>query len=334
MKILIATPLFPPDVGGPAHYAKELGAAFCALGHETRVVSFSSFLKFPTVVRHLLYFFRIFFFLKGMDAVVVLDTWSVALPAVCAAKLLRKKTLIRVGGDFLWESHVNRTKSAILLSEFYETSRQFSVKEKIIFRLTRFLLQSSNAVAFTTEWQRTIFIGAYGLSSEKTFVVENYYGTRREGENPKEKNFLWAGRSIFLKNVDLLRRAFEKAKGRAEGDISLHIVTGMEKEGLQKKIQSCYAVIVPSLSEVSPNLVLEAVIFGKPFIATRDTGLFEKLENAGGFFVDPRDEETMAEKIALLSREETYREMKEKARRFTFTHSYRDIALEYIALLS
>ncbi len=42
--------------------------------------------------------------------VVALDTYSVAFPAVLAAMLFRKKLVLRVGGDFLWEQYLERVK--------------------------------------------------------------------------------------------------------------------------------------------------------------------------------------------------------------------------------
>ena len=55
MKILIATPLYPPDLGGPGQYAHNLEQEFKKLGHEVRVAKFSEVKRWPSGLRHLLY---------------------------------------------------------------------------------------------------------------------------------------------------------------------------------------------------------------------------------------------------------------------------------------
>lgn len=46
MRILIATPLYPPDDGGPATYAKLIEAELPKYGIETKILSFSHFQVF------------------------------------------------------------------------------------------------------------------------------------------------------------------------------------------------------------------------------------------------------------------------------------------------
>ena len=45
LTIVIATPLYPPDVGGPATYAHELRERFIAAGHSVALVTFSDLLE-------------------------------------------------------------------------------------------------------------------------------------------------------------------------------------------------------------------------------------------------------------------------------------------------
>ena len=47
MKILIATGIYPPDIGGPAQYAFNLEQEWKKLGHEVRVIKFSDVRYLP-----------------------------------------------------------------------------------------------------------------------------------------------------------------------------------------------------------------------------------------------------------------------------------------------
>lgn len=175
MKILIATPLYPSEIGGPAQYAYNLEQEFKILGHEVHVAKFSAVRSWPNGLRHLLYFFSLLPKIQQADFILALDTWSVALPAVAAGRLLNRKLVIRTGGDFLWESYVERTGDLVLLRNFYQTTREkWSLKEKVIFYLTRWVLRCASVV-FSTDWQRQIWRGPYNLNLAQTVIIENYY---------------------------------------------------------------------------------------------------------------------------------------------------------------
>lgn len=327
MRILIATPLYPPDIGGPAKYAKELHEAFDAEGHAATIVAYGSLERaLPAGIRHLVYFFRLLPHVPRADAMLVLDTWSVGLPALAAAALFRKKLLVRIGGDILWESYVERTGEPVLLSEFYETPRELSFKERLM-RAGGRLLARHAALLFTTEWQRDIWMQPYELSAARTRVVENEYPEPQKGKTAKGKVFVAAGRDIALKNKKALHEALTLAK-QAHPDIRLD-ERALPPEKHQKRIAECYAVIVPSLSEVNSNTVIEGASAGKPFIMTADSGGRSRLAGAG-LYVDTRDPRAVAEAIDALLDPIVYAAYADATRRIR-PHSWKDIATEIIS---
>ncbi|MEK7659817.1 MAG: glycosyltransferase family 4 protein [Patescibacteria group bacterium] len=330
MRIFIATPLFPPDIGGPAQYAVNLEKEFSQLGHEVRVLSFSSVLYLPTGVRHIMYLLRASVALFRSDVCIILDTFSVALPTVLAGKLLRKKMIIRTGGDFLWESYVERTGDMALLLNFYagNTSR-WNLKERVVFRLTRWLLHAVNIVVFSTEWQRSIWLGPYALAQVKTAIIENFYGEKEHAGDFTSKTYIGGVRDLKWKNVAQLKKSFALAKQTCP-EITLDI-THASYEQFIEKMRTCYAVVLVSLGDISPNIILDAVRLGKPFILTRETGLYEILKDVG-VFVDPTSEKDIAEKIIWLSDGAHYREAQIKIHNFYKVHSWKKIAQEFLAL--
>ena len=96
-------------------------------------------------------------------------------------------------------------------------------------------------------------------------------------------------------------------------------------------MKEAYAIILPSLSEVSPNFILEAVSFNKPFIVTKETGLVESLKDIG-LFADPLSVGDIKSKIEFLLENHNYMERKKKIESFNFTHTYKEIAREIIEL--
>ncbi|MCC6290733.1 glycosyltransferase [Candidatus Nomurabacteria bacterium] len=180
MRIVIATGIYPPQIGGPAQYAKNLAEEFIKKGHRVKILTYRLEKHLPSGVRHFYFFAKLIFALWRVDFILALDTFSVGLPAVLAARLVGKKIMIRTGGDFLWEGYVERTGHLVLLREFYENVRGGSVrlnfKEKAIFGLTKWVIHKAQMIVFSTEWQRDIWSKPYQLSRQKTKIIENYYG--------------------------------------------------------------------------------------------------------------------------------------------------------------
>ncbi len=336
MNILIATGIYPPDIGGPAQFARGVEEAWKKKGHQVKVLAFRFERKLPTGIRHLYYFLRVLFALRGTDFVFSPDTFSAALPALCAAKLCGKKMVVRTGGDFLWEQFVERTGDLVLLRNFYETRmNRLNLKERIILGLVKSLFRYADAIIFSTAWQRDIFAMPYRLNLKKCFIVENYYGKHDKNcsqilENTRiEKVFVGGTRELKWKNMPRLKEAFERV--RAKGlPVRLQWETGSRGKFLQD-IQSNYAVILASLGDISPNTILEAIQYGKPFILTSETGLYEKLKDIG-VWVNPESVEDIAEKIEWLADEKNYAAQQAKVRAFSFTHSYQQIADEILEI--
>jgi len=330
MKILICTGIFPPDIGGPAQYAKNLRDEFSKRGHRIGVLSYRLEKKMPVGIRHLFYFFRILFNLPKIDLIIALDMFSTGFPAVLAGKIFGKKTILRVGGDFLWETYVETTGRLIKFKDFYKNQPTLSLKFKIIAILQKFVLKNTSARAFNSNWQKEFFEQIYHLESKKNFVIENFYQEKIGAREPKERNFLFAGRRIKFKNLKLLEEIFEELK-REGSEAKLEIIDSLLREELQEKIKNSYALIVASISDFVPNFIIEGLSADKPFILTKECGLTKKLEGLG-IFVDPFDKNDIKKAILSLMNENNYFEYKQRIANFNFTHSWKQIAGEFLEI--
>lgn len=329
MKLVIATPLYPPEVGGPSYYAKGLEEAFKKLGHEVVVVAYGDLRNKPMGVSHLGYFFRIFPQLKKADACFALDTASVAIPAWLAAKLRGVRVVVRVGGDFVWEQYLERTGDLIPLQFFYNEPRRLSFKEQLVFSLTRFVARRSTAV-FSTEMQRDVWEHPYGLQKKDVRVVGNAVEPPLPSEKPARKNFLWYVRPTAMKNGTNVHAAFAKAKEKCP-DIELD-EGNVPKEELLQRMENCYAVLLPSVTEISPNYILDALRFKKAFIMDKYSG-FAKWLSPYGTLVDPLDVDDIAGAIEELAGEEGYARAVERVSKFSFTRTYDDVAKDLLQLI-
>lgn len=330
MKILICTGIYPPDIGGPAEYAKNIVEEFRSCGLAVKVFSYGAEKKMPIVVRHIFYFFRILPAVFSADFIIALDTFSVGLPAVLAAKIINKKIIVRVGGDFLWENYIESGEKQVSIKDFYKQSTRLSLKQKLIFNLSKYVFENCSALVFSTDWQKQIIVESYKLKNKNLFIVENFYGDKIKSFEPEEKNYVFAGRPIRLKNLERLKMAFAAAQ-KINPEIKLDILSQLPHEELMRRIEACYAVILPSFSDVSPNFILDAIRADKPFIMTKETGFSGKLKEIG-LFIDSLNEGDIKEKILFLADDKNYNQYKNKIVNFRFTHSWKEIANEFLEI--
>lgn len=329
-KILISTGIYPPKIGGPAQYAKNLKEAFEKSGNSVLVKTYNFEDKLSAGIRHLFFFFKLVPSVLKSDIVFILDTFSVGLPTVLACKIFGKKSIIRTGGDFLWEQYVERTQKKILLGDFYRSEKNnFSFKEKIVFQLTKWVLKNVSYTIFSTDWQRQIFINAYDMEAKKTSIVENYYGPKESDFDYSSKIFIGSARNLVWKNFDLLKEIFSGIQIKNK-ETSLFL-ENLPFKSFMEKMKNSYAVILVSLGDISPNMILDAIRFNRPFICTKEVGIYGRIKDAG-IFVNPLNEKEIENAVLELLTENGYKKAKDKVRSFNFVHTWEQIAEEFLEI--
>ncbi len=336
MKILISTGIYPPKTSGPAQYAFNMNRVWTNMGHTVYVKTFGIENMIPTGLRHLFYFIKIIPSVIWSDFVFALDTFSVGLPTALACFLFNKKLVIRTGGDFLWEGYVERTGDMALLKDFYKTRLdKFYIKEKIIFYLTKWTLSHTDKIIFSTSWQKDIFLYPYELINKNNdgeiCIVENRYGEKEKQDikNIINKDFIGSTRPLKWKNLGLLNEVFNDPKLSQNG---LKLITNeMPYQKFMDMIKESYAVILVSLGDISPHMILDAIRLNKPFIVTEENGLMNRIADIS-ITVNPLDQNDIKEKIDFLLDKDNYNRQVEKIKSFNFIHTWEDIAKEIIEI--
>jgi glycosyltransferase involved in cell wall biosynthesis len=330
MNILITTGIYPPKIGGPAQYAKNLKESFEKIGHRVSVKTFTIENKIPTGMRHIFFFLKSSPSIFNADMIIALDTYGVGFPTVFGSRLFFKKCIIRTGGDFLWEQYCERHNKKVLFKNFYKTEKKnFDLKERIIFAITRWTLVNAYKVIFSTDWQRDIFVSAYGLDREKTVIIENYYGNKEGEFDAKKRVFVASVRNLVWKNIDILEKVFSKIKVN-HPDVEL-FSENLPYSEFMDKIKDSYASILVSVGDISPNMILDTIRLNKPFICTKEVGIYERIKDRG-IFVDPLDEKEIETAVLCLLDKENYKIALEKVRNFSFVHTWEEIAKEFLSV--
>jgi glycosyltransferase involved in cell wall biosynthesis len=270
-----------------------------------------------------------------MDALFILDTVSVALPAVLAGWVLRTKTIIRTGGDFVWERYIERTQERVLLSEFYESQLPLSRKERMLVWLQkRIIFPLVDHLIISTSWQRDIWLKPYNLDVERTSIIEHVYVPQEEF-GPGGDSFLCAWRPTRFKNVDMLEEAYKlleheyQTRHQGKNVPELMMLKNVPREEFFQTLKHARALVVPSLSETGPIIALESLAMGIPVILTEDCGMRYRYQDAV-MYVDPKDPESIKDAMLRMTDEQTYQTYRQKARQFSYTFTYDDVALAFI----
>ncbi len=225
MRILLTSPVFPPDLGGPATYVPSLGRFLVERGHDVEVVAFCSdpepkgwpfrvvsISRGALPVRYLKAFWQVWKSAKHADVVYVNE--HLALLHVLAAKLRGKPVMIRIMVDGAWEiSHRRGWCGDDDIVTFQ--GKTYGWQVKLTRALQRRWWRWSDHVIACSEFLRQIVIG-YGVPPTKVQRIHNaYHGPRAEdvgetraeartklGLDPTKKYALTICRLMVWKRVD------------------------------------------------------------------------------------------------------------------------------------
>ncbi len=328
--ITLVSAFFPPSIGGPATFVSHIGPEFEALGYIVSYLNFEPYKKFSKPKRFIYFLFDLWKKTKNTDLVLIADTWSVLVPTAIFCFFARKKYAVRIGGDFLWETYVARTKEHVKLSVFYSKKIKLSWKEKMIFFLSSFCLKHAQVVIFNTAWQKDIWQKPYMLLQGKTFVVENALTTNISPyiwSDSKKKVLRSPVRASEIKNTSILKKVWKNISEKyPDTELCLDYIHPNERE---KVLSETYAVIQSSISDVAPNLICESVGSGCPFICTQDTGIQTLTPSDFGIYVDTTNEKALQHAIESILDTDIHARLVKNIKDFKIQRTYKVLATEY-----
>jgi len=299
IRILIATGVYPPESGGPATYAKLLEERLPALGFSVSVLPFSRVRHLPKIIRHAAYFWKCFRMVRGADVVYALDTVSVGFPSALAAKVLRKKFVVRVPGDYVWEQARQRFGVSDELDEFQKKS--YGLRVGILRAVQRFVVRSARTVVVPSEYMQNI-VAQWGVSSK---VIYSSIDPASAYELPKNRpeGFLVvsSGRRVPWKNFDGIERAVAKEK-----NWHFFLAENLPRAQALGWVKAADVFVLNSTYEGLSHALVEAMALGTPVVATSVGGNPELIEDkVDGLLVPPGDDNAL---YAALKRVEEDRE--------------------------
>lgn len=300
MKLVIATPLYPPEIGGPATYAKLLYEGLSEKGIEVELVKFSEVRHLPKLIRHYAYYRRVLRAARNADVVLALDPVSVGLPAMQAAKRTKKPFVVKVVGDYAWEQGQQRFGVMKNLDEFVKTE-DVPLPVRVLRRIQTRVARSATRVIVPSEYLKNI-VAAWGISREKITVIYNSVElpeTRPPQERPDGFLVVSSGRRVPWKGFDALERVVSR-----NNDWHLFIASDMSRAETLGWVRSADVFVLNSSYEGFSHALIEAMTLGTPVVATDVGGNPELIEDGvTGLLVPHGDDEALFAALNAVARD-------------------------------
>ena len=332
MKILIATGIYPPDIGGPATYSKLLNDELPKRGYIVEILSFGDVRRLPKIMRHIVYFFKVLKRGLKSDIIFAQDTVSVGLPAMAASKILRKKFLIRVAGDYAWEQAVQRFGVKEDIDEFQ--SMKYGLRVELLRLVQKFVVRRADKIITPSHYFKNIVSGWIG-GSDKVEVIYNGIDLKSRqiiAERPKNfisKRIISAGRLVPWKGFATLIKIMKNlpewqlviaGDGPMKNDLEILIkelnlenrvklIGALPRERLMSELKMSDLFVLNTSFESFSFQTVEAMHLGVPVITTNIGNLKEIVEDGReGILVRPNDEDQILSAIRKIDGDKKFRE--------------------------
>ena len=336
MKILIATGIYPPQMGGPATYSKLLHDELPKYGFDVSVCNFGDVLKFPKIVRHAVYFWKLLVASANVDAVYAQDPVSVGFPALLASQVRSKKFILKIVGDYAWEQSTQRFGVTDRLDDFSITSKKYPLRVRFLKKIQKYVADGADKIVTPSNYLKGI-ISNWGVDVEKITVIYNAFDFKglsvgksvlRHKLGVAGTAIISAGRLVPWKGFFVLIEAFAEVKKEIHDAVLYIAGEGPLRAELDKKSADCgisESVIflgkVPQITlfeylkaadifvlntdyEGFSHQLLETMALGTPIITTPVGGNIELIEGGKtGILVNYNDKLKIADSVTTLVRD-------------------------------
>ncbi|HEX4799409.1 MAG TPA: glycosyltransferase family 4 protein [Candidatus Paceibacterota bacterium] len=303
-RLLVATPLYPPQIGGPATYTIFLEKHLSQYGYKCCVVPFVRVLRYPKILRHILYTCMIVWHARDADMLYALDPVSVGLPVCIASFITRKPYLLRVPGDYAWEQGQQRFGVTQNLDEFVRDKKQ-SFMVRVLRWVQCFVARGARHIIVPSAYLKGIVI-AWGIIPERVTPI---YSVLKEINVPETKESLrkqyhfgdeiiitsagrlvpWKGFQILIEVIATFRqrgiptRLYIIGDGVCRSSLEAHahalgvarevvFCGALSRDEMARYIKASDVFVLNTAYEGLSHQLLEVMSLGTPIITTRIGG--------------------------------------------------------------
>lgn len=374
MRICLITGIFPPDIGGPATYVSRLADALQAQGHHIQVVTQGTAREDdPPYVTRVSCDYPLLFRLLVIFLTVIRYGWrcqvwyinGLELPAVLAGKLLRKRMIMKIVGDYAWERAVNFGRTTDLIDEFQQKTQCWKVG---LHKILRSWYSRQVAHIITPSQYLKRLVCGWGVPEHRIQVVYNAVEPwsdelisksdirKRFGFLHHEQLLVTVGRLVPWKGID---RIIEALPSLAPSVKLLVIGSGPQKQTLAniaarlnvsdrvrflgklsrnetfRYMRAADVFVLNTAYEGFSHVLLEAMMVGTPVLTTTVGGNPELVTHReNGLLLSSDDAESVAGQLkTLLEDPELQDRLKTSGRKAAQQYSWERLLQQTLGIL-
>ncbi len=330
MRLLIATGLYPPDIGGPATYTKFLERHLSQYGIDYTVVAFTHVRTYPRILRHIVYLIKLLQAGNRVDIIYALDTVSVGVPALLASILLGKKLYLRVPGDYAWEQGQQRFGITETLDEYLKRD-DAPYQVRFLAWLQYRVARHSSRIIVPSEYMKGVVHG-WGIPQEKISRVYSALKTITVSESKEAlrtefgyTGFVvttagrlvpWKGyhtlidviRSLKTKGIPVTLEIFGDGVCRKELEekvekegltAQIHFFGNLDRDTLGKRLKAADIFVLNTSYEGLSHQLIEVMSLGTPIVTTPVGGNVELITHEETGLLVPFNNPEAMEKAIL-----------------------------------
>lgn len=339
MKIILATPVYPPEFGGPATYTKGLALKLRAK-HEIVIVAYASTSEIiegtklfvaskrrSLPLRIFKFTFNLFKASRGADVIYVQNAMAAGLPAVLVGMIRGIPVVLKFVGDEAWERASQERRTKKRLEEFL-ANPDGGWRTYVRMQIQGFVLRHADIVTTPSLYLRDAIVRTYGIKNKRAVV--NYNAAVIDAEavfsaTPVPHQIVTTARLVEWKGMDGIIRATAILKKKYPDVRAVIAGDGPEEEKLKalarelgvadcikftgrvsraetwhlRKISEVY--VLNSTYEGLPHTALTSFVARIPMIATDIPGTNEAVyHEKSGLLVPAGDDKALADAISRL----------------------------------
>lgn len=195
MRLTLVSNIFPPAVGGPATHVFHLAESLHQRGHAVRVIAGTDdpagavkvpyplvrvSWSMPVPIRYLRVMWHTWRAALQSDVVYIN---GIELPASLGALLAGRPRVLKVVGDWAWESAIRRGLTSLGIEPFQTAAH--GLKTRVFRAIQRFYCRLASVVVVPSAYVGSLVEG-WGVDARKTQVIQNALtSTPRPNEEPE-----------------------------------------------------------------------------------------------------------------------------------------------------
>jgi len=261
---------------------------------------------------------------KKIDVIVCQGPLLEGLLGTILKRLLRKELIVEIHGD--WQEGPFLSKKRRL--EFIQ--RRFTPL------LAKISFKNADKIRGVAS---NLIDEAKKIASNKQYFIFPTFTDLDDFIDEKNTEFqdfiLFVGHIQKVKGLEYLIRAFDRIKGDFPNFKLVLVGGGQKPENLEMNdridyrgrlslketkniMKNCYCLVLPSLSEGLPRVIMEAMVLGKPVIGSNVGGIPDLIKDGkNGLLFQVGNSDDLAEKLrTLLNNRNLAMEMGQKGREF------------------